>query len=431
MVERLLHHVSPITGVIHRLERASLQVDEPGLLHTYVTDHNFVHACSGLQGLRGTLRAYSGGKGRTDAQARASAIGESLERYAAAFRGDEARLSSTFEALGEAGVDPRLVLNFSQTQYAQRASWNQTGELICRVPAPFEPEKQRSWTPCWSLTHDTQRYLPTELCFYGFEEPALEPIAYADSNGTAAGSTRAEALLQGFLELVERDAAALWWYNRVARPQLNLEAVADPWVQALLQHWQARGRRLWALDLTTDLGIPVVVACSADQRGGPEGIIFGLGCHFDPSVALIRALTEHNQFMPWVEQSLAGTGSAHGLAQRWLREAQLDTMPWLFGQSPATTEPGSLLLDTASAQLGLEGMLAEAFRRIAALGLEVLALDCTQPDIELPVVRVVVPGLRHFWPRFGPGRLYQVPVKLGWLQTPRLEAELNPMPLFI
>ena len=57
-----------------------------------------------------------------------------------------------------------------------------------------------------------------------------------------------------------------------------------------------------------------------------------------------------------------------------------------------------------------------------------MVLDQTRPDVGLPVVKVIVPGLRHFWPRFGPGRLYDVPVGLGRLATPTREADLNPVP---
>ena len=59
-----------------------------------------------------------------------------------------------------------------------------------------------------------------------------------------------------------------------------------------------------------------------------------------------------------------------------------------------------------------------------------LVLDQTRSDIGLTVAKVVVPGLRHFWARFAPGRLYEVPVQLGWLETPRREEELNPLPVF-
>jgi hypothetical protein len=60
-------------------------------------------------------------------------------------------------------------------------------------------------------------------------------------------------------------------------------------------------------------------------------------------------------------------------------------------------------------------------------GLDFLVLDQTRPDIEVPVVRVTVPGLRHFYRRFAPGRLYDVPVKLGWRDRPLSEDELNPL----
>jgi ribosomal protein S12 methylthiotransferase accessory factor len=60
-------------------------------------------------------------------------------------------------------------------------------------------------------------------------------------------------------------------------------------------------------------------------------------------------------------------------------------------------------------------------------GLDFLVLDQTRPDIEVPVARVIVPGLRHFYRRFAPGRLFDVPVKLGWRDQPLPENELNPL----
>jgi ribosomal protein S12 methylthiotransferase accessory factor len=60
-----------------------------------------------------------------------------------------------------------------------------------------------------------------------------------------------------------------------------------------------------------------------------------------------------------------------------------------------------------------------------------VVVNKTRPDIGLNVVQAIVPGLRHFWPRFGPGRLYSVPCALGWRQTPAAEHDLNPVPLFL
>jgi ribosomal protein S12 methylthiotransferase accessory factor len=67
---------------------------------------------------------------------------------------------------------------------------------------------------------------------------------------------------------------------------------------------------------------------------------------------------------------------------------------------------------------------------LAEHGLEMLVLNQTRPDVGLSVAKVMVPGLRHFWARFAPGRLYDVPVRMGWLAQKKEEAELNPIPIF-
>ena len=102
-------------------------------------------------------------------------------------------------------------------------------------------------------------------------------FVHADSNGNAAGSSTEDAILQGFLELVERDAVALWWYNRVRRPGVDLHAAADPWTEELIEVHRGLGRQVWALDLTSDLGIPVFAALSRRTDKAAEDIVFGFG----------------------------------------------------------------------------------------------------------------------------------------------------------
>jgi ribosomal protein S12 methylthiotransferase accessory factor len=63
--------------------------------------------------------------------------------------------------------------------------------------------------------------------------------------------------------------------------------------------------------------------------------------------------------------------------------------------------------------------------------MEMIVLDQTRPEIGLPVVKVIVPGLRHFWAWFAPGRLYDVPVQLSWVPRPVAEEDLNPTPMFL
>jgi ribosomal protein S12 methylthiotransferase accessory factor len=114
---------------------------------------------------------------------------------------------------------------------------------------------------------------------------------------------------------------------------------------------------------------------------------------------------------------------------RWLRTATLAGESYL---APDTSRPALGPGDYAyvpSADL-LEDlvMLRE---KVEALGMELLVLDQTRPDIGMPVVKVIVPGMRHFWARLAPGRLFDVPVRLGRLAEPTPYNQLNPTPMFL
>jgi oxazoline/thiazoline synthase len=84
-----------------------------------------------------------------------------------------------------------------------------------------------------------------------------------------------------------------------------------------------------------------------------------------------------------------------------------------------------------TAGLRLEVRPFDARKQVASVrlaqqaGVDFLVLDQTRPDIEAPVVRVIVPGLRHLYRGFAPGRVYNVPVNLRWRDRPLSEHELN------
>jgi ribosomal protein S12 methylthiotransferase accessory factor len=242
----------------------------------------------------------------------------------------------------------------------------------------------------------------------------------ADSNGCAAGNTLQEAIVQGFLELVERDAYAIWWYNRLQREELDLDQFDDSYVQDLRRQLADQGRKLWVLDITSDLGIPTYVALLHWMQNGHENIEFGSGAHFDSRIALLRTLTELNQFLS-IGLMNGGTGEKPSLDN--VNPLQLTNYPFLLpnGRPAAEIVTGSKFgfLDDTRKQVDA---CVEVAREA---GLDFLVLDQTRPDVETSVVRVIVPGLRHFYRRFGPGRLYDVPVKLGLRGTPLAENELT------
>jgi ribosomal protein S12 methylthiotransferase accessory factor len=158
----------------------------------------------------------------------------------------------------------------------------------------------------------------------------------------------------------------------------------------------------------------------------------GFGAHHDPRLAVSRALTEMNQFMPAVldvgEDGVTRYQIHDAATIHWWRTATLDSQPYLraLRTAPATRFDGARPADEPSA-----AWFQRAVDTLQAKGHEVLVLDQTRPDIGLPVAKVVVPGLRHFWARFAPGRLYDVPMQLGWLDTALTEEQLNPTPMFL
>lgn len=292
---------------------------------------------------------------------------------------------------------------------------------------PYDEEAVLDWVPVWSLTRKRFRYLPAEYCYFGYPQTRF---AHGDSNGNASGNTLEETVLQGFFELVERDAASLWWYNRLQRPGVDFRSFEEPYYKELQEEYSRLGRKMWALDLTSDLGIPTFVALSCQDDGTGSLIMFGFGTHLDPKIALSRVITEMNQTLSILKVFQSGKAPLEDRnTLKWLEEATLANQAYLV---PDPTVPAKQRRDYG--QLSHPDMLediAYCSDIVERLGMEILVLDQSRPDIDMPVVKVIVPGLRHFWARFAPGRLYDVPVKLGWLPKPHTEAELNPIPMFL
>jgi ribosomal protein S12 methylthiotransferase accessory factor len=239
-----------------------------------------------------------------------------------------------------------------------------------------------------------------------------------------------EAILQGFLELIERDACALWWYNRFRRPAFDLDAIDSPFVRRARAYCARTGRGLHVLDLTNDLAIPVAIAVSYNQNTG-KGIALGLGAHFDAEIAIGRALAEMNQML-----------TLEGDVDKLLEEKKLtdDTkaeIDWTLNHS-LETEPYCVPDGVVRSDLyprppisDLKDGVDLCNRRVADKGFEMIVLDHSRPEIDFAAARVVVPGLRHFWARLREGRLYDVPATLGWVEKPLDETSVNPTPFFL
>ncbi|HSF75425.1 MAG TPA: TOMM precursor leader peptide-binding protein [Microcoleus sp.] len=425
------HHISPITGVIRELQKLPDRLDG---FHNYVAKHHFISMFDDLRSLAQNIGGRSGGKGRTDIQARVSGLGEAIERYSGVFQGDEIRIKSSYQQLGDRAIHPNACMNFSQSQYSDRQNWNASCQSFSqRVPEPFDETNAIEWTAVWSLTQQEFKYLPTAYCYFGYPKPE-KPDCWADTNGCAAGNTLEEAILQGFMELVERDSVALWWYNRIQRPEVDLDSFDEPYFRSLQESYQSIHRDLWVLDVTSDLNIPTFVAVSKCCDRDSEDILLGFGSHFDAKIAVGRALTEINQILGVVLPTNADgktqyASSAEPLALNWWQTATLQNQPYLVPDKSSRTKVYSDYAQNWSDDL-LED-IKRCQQIVEQKGMEMLVIDQTRPDIGLKVVKVIVPRMRHFWKRLGAGRLYDVPVQMGWLNEPISEDNLNPIPMWL
>ncbi|MCR3751565.1 TOMM precursor leader peptide-binding protein [Lentzea californiensis] len=421
VLDEYRHLIGPVTGVVREIRRA----EGPAFFNSYRSGANIAAGGEGIEGLRSALRADTGGKGVTALDAEVGALCEAVERRSGAFFGEEARVSGSFTSLGDRAIHPDSVQQYHPRQFETRDEWNAQHADFQYVTTPFDEHEVMDWTPLWSLTEQRHKFLPTGMVYFGAPCP---PSIVSNSNGCAAGSSVEDAVLQGLLELVERDAVAIWWYNRTPVPGMDLDSFRDPWISELRQVHAGLGREVWLLDVTSDLGVPTMVAISRRTAGEREDIMLGCGSHLDPRLAARRALTELNQCMPMVCGPM-DLGTFDVDMRRWFETTKLVEQPWLAPDPSVPPREAShhgylfrhdLTDDVRALQHALEQR-----------GMEVLVLDQTRPDIGLPVVRVVVPGLRHFWSRFAQGRLYDVPVQMGRLTRPRRYEELNPIPLFM
>jgi ribosomal protein S12 methylthiotransferase accessory factor len=424
---RLEQFVGPIAGVVPAIEK----VPNRAGMHVYFCNQISERSASSHRANRVLGRpGAAAGKGAGDVQARVSCLAEAIERYSCHHQDHHRLLHSRLDQLGKPAVAPQDLLMFSASQYRNRDQTNAiNGAGFNWVPERFDPERAIDWSSAWSLTHGREVWLPADFCYFGYSSDRSHDFCHADSNGCASGNTLEEAIQQGFFELVERDACALWWYNRVTRPGVDLKSFDDPFFDSMQCSFNQAGRELVVLDITSDLGVPTVMAISWRQIDG-GCIHLGLGCHLEARLAISRALAELNQgaveeFGDKAPAALEGFDIHH---KRWLRESTIANQPYL---RPADG-PRRVAADfTNEATRDVRDDLLISIEKLRAKNLEMIVLDQTRPDIGFPVARVVVPGLRHFWARYAPGRLYDAPVSMGWLDHPNTENDLNPIAFFL
>ena len=258
-----------------------------------------------------------------------------------------------------------------------------------------QPERALSWVRAIRATDGAEVMLPADICLR--RPPAQREFAppFPLSIGSAAAPSREAAALHGLLELIERDATSLWWrggqLGRAIPPQ-HEAAVAAEHLLGQLRHTASAPRRTWLLDITTDIGVPCVVAVSCRADG--SAFAFGLAARPRLEAAARSAIVEMCQLeladaVVATKRSERGDDALSAQDRIHLRRATINADQCRMLQPVGEGGP-HLSIHTTEASVTF-GLIVE---RLEELGIETFRIDLTRRRFGIPVVRVIAPGLQ-------------------------------------
>jgi ribosomal protein S12 methylthiotransferase accessory factor len=413
-------------GPIRSLRKVAPQGDDPAFMHV----HADAVPMRRLPGRPETMLA--GGSALSWDQACCKAVGEAVERASVMDWEPAVRIASAAE------IDPAIdVDRFDAFHASQRA--------MAGFPYPkLTADSRIGWVDAWSLTRSAPTFVPATLA-HRFYQPrtAADHFDECPVSGYACGNTLEEALLGALCEVAERDALMLCWLQQLAVPSLDLSSLPSQTMRDALSRFARSPVRLYCSELTTDAGIPTVLVMMASAAPGWPAAAVATASDMSHERAVVKALGELSNGAALVRvHRAAGTPMP-----RTPREIRTPEDHGLFYAAPLALRHLDLILrprrcvrapevDPAAAAGDVLASLQEAVRRLAARGLEVLAVELTPPGIAalgLHVVKAIVPGMLPIdfgqMPRhLGVPRLYGAPSRMGYAGTAVEPGALNRAP---
>jgi ribosomal protein S12 methylthiotransferase accessory factor len=245
------------------------------------------------------------------------------------------------------------------------------------------------WVQAANLANGAPTLLPVDLCL-------RRPAATQDlvppwplSIGCGAGPDPLTATLHGLCELIERDAVALWLRGG-ARPRVVPPGPGATLLSQLRE--TVTSRRTWLLDITSDLGVPVVAALACNQDG--FGLSRGFACRPTLDAAANSALLELAQMelayrLSETKRSVRGEAALNEIDRQHIdRHTQLDVAKSALLHPLA---PPEQLCDLSTGDK--IGQLASIRQRLEAVGVEVYAMNLTRPALGISVTKAFAPAL--------------------------------------
>jgi len=354
------------------------------------------------------------GYGTTPAEALVGALGElSEDTHSEATLGRARRVEGSYRDLtrrhGPSGVCDPLTLGLP-------------------AGSAYDPDRPLTWVETTRHATGEAAWMPIEFVAICRRQLGDLPLLITPiTNGQGAGMSREQALAHGLLELLQRDGNGLAFraMDRGVVLDVDLDAVADPSVRALLDRFEAHGVRVIPKLASTEFGLANLYVVGHDADPDADLAIKLTACgeaaHPDRERALRKALLEfgaaraRKAFMHGPLDRVAAA-SEPGYLDGYLATLTLDgeepralaaMVAWLgypggrlraiLGAtvlSERSSVPFASLptcdahaVDDPSARLRL---IAD---RLATEGLEVLYADASPPGGEVFACKAIVPGL--------------------------------------
>jgi ribosomal protein S12 methylthiotransferase accessory factor len=340
--------------------------------------------------------SVSQGKGADHDAAKVSALMESIEYWHA----EHIDLPLRFESYRRLS---RLAPTIDVKLLPLRGGLDSIAPTFAETPAvaTLSVDRPLLWVEGRELIGDTEMWVPFETVTYN-----RVGLDYANNTfqvtscGLASGNDLAEATLHALCEIVERDALTLWWAPEqpaYRETMIDNASVTDPTCRSLLELLDAAGLDTFLWDATSDLGIPVFMACIVERAGLAEwrsfGPCWGYGCHSDPAIALSRAITEAAQTRVTVIVSSRDDNYNRQYASQNDPAVTQSARTLFSGVKPERGFADRPSANTGTIDGNLRGML-DAIEQAEAG--PVACVDLTKPEIGIPVVKAIVPGLEFY-----------------------------------
>lgn len=327
----------------------------------------------------GAVSIY-GGKGITKDHAKASAMMEGFERYSAERQDIDETIIASLSEIEEFGeyIDPKSL----------------------NLPKEFEKKDisdlSLEWSKSIDLISNREYYIPTNAIYHPYiSKDDSQSLFKSNTNGLASGNILEEAILHGIFEVIERDAWSIFELTHKNYAQIDISSIENEIIIDIIEKFESEGIKIKLMDFTADIKIPTIAASADDTITKDAGLLtLGMGTHLDPEVAILRALTE-------VAQSRATqiNGAREDTVRAdFAREAGYERMKRINKFYFRDEEEQIKLSDienksTSSITRDIEIVKDELISNDIQ---KILYSNLTRPELDVSVVRVVIPEMELY-----------------------------------